>query len=59
MLVLSRRQGERILIGPDIVVTVVRNGDVVRLGIDAPKHIVVLRPDAVKKTREVQSDKVS
>lgn len=49
MLVLSRREMERILIGDDIVVTVVRlQGDRVRIGIDAPKHIPILRDDTIQ-----------
>ena len=44
MLVLSRKPQERILIGDDIVVTVVRVGDnEVRLGIDAPKDVNIAR----------------
>lgn len=44
MLVLSRRQSERIKLGDSIVLTVIRvAGDVVRLGIEAPADIVVLR----------------
>ena len=44
MLVLSRRESERIKLGPSIVVTVVRvSGDKVRIGIEAPDDIVVLR----------------
>ena len=44
MLVLSRRQSERIKLGDSIVVTVVRvAGDRVRLGIEAPADILVLR----------------
>ena len=46
MLVLSRKQSERIRLGPDIVVTVVRvAGDKVRLGIEAPSNVVVLRDE--------------
>jgi carbon storage regulator len=46
MLVLSRKQSERIRLGNDIVVTVVRvAGDRVRLGIEAPANIVVLRDE--------------
>ena len=45
MLVLSRRERERIKLGDSIVVTVVRvAGDKVRLGIEAPPHILVLPP---------------
>jgi carbon storage regulator len=44
MLVLSRRESERIKLGDSIVVTVVRvTGDRVRLGIEAPADVLVLR----------------
>jgi carbon storage regulator len=46
MLVLSRRERERIKLGDSIVVTVVRvAGDKVRLGIEAPPEVVVLRDE--------------
>jgi carbon storage regulator len=46
MLVLSRRESERICLGDQIVVTVVRvNGDRVRLGIEAPSEVRVLRQE--------------
>ena len=44
MLVLSRRESERIRLGDSIVVTVVKlAGDRVRLGIEAPTDMRVLR----------------
>ena len=44
MLVLSRRESERIRLGDSIVVTVVKvAGDRVRLGIEAPSDVLVLR----------------
>ena len=44
MLVLSRRESQRIQLGDSIVVTVVRvRGDRVRLGIEAPSSVRVLR----------------
>lgn len=44
MLVLSRREREQIKLGDSIVVTVVRvTGDRVRLGINAPPDVIVLR----------------
>ncbi len=44
MLVLSRREHERIKLGDSIVITVVRlSGDRVRLGIEAPDDMVILR----------------
>ena len=46
MLVLSRKVSERIQIGPDIAITIVRiHGDSVRIGIDAPKSINVDREE--------------
>ncbi len=44
MLVLSRREGESIVIGPNVVVTVVEiRGDHIRLGIEAPRSVTVHR----------------
>lgn len=44
MLVLSRKKGEVIKIGKEITVTVVDiRGDVIRLGIDAPRNFTVHR----------------
>jgi carbon storage regulator len=46
MLVLSRKENERIRLGDSIVVTVIRlAGDKVRLGIQAPPHVLVLRDE--------------
>jgi carbon storage regulator len=46
VLVLSRRESERIRLGDSIIITVVRvAGDRVRLGIDAPPDVVVLREE--------------
>ncbi len=46
MLVLSRKQSQRIRLGNSIVVTVVRvSGDKVRLGIEAPADVLVLREE--------------
>jgi len=50
MLVLGRRVGETIEIGDDIKITVVRNAQgIVRLGIDAPKDVPIIRPDAIRQ----------
>jgi carbon storage regulator len=46
MLVLSRKVGERILIGDNISVTVVRiTGGGVRLGVEAPPDMAVIRQE--------------
>jgi carbon storage regulator len=48
MLVLTRKLMEKLYIGDDICVTVVRlEGGQVRLGIDAPREIAVVRAELV------------
>lgn len=50
MLVLSRRKSERIRLGDSIVVTVVKvAGDRVRLGIEAPSDVLVLRGELERR----------
>lgn len=56
MLVLSRKKGEQIRIGDDVVVTVQRlNGNRVALAIEAPREVPIargeLRPDPQADTR--------
>ena len=49
MLVLTRKLGERIILAGDIVITVVEvNGRAVRLGIEAPREVAVLREELVR-----------
>ncbi|MCM1565419.1 MAG: carbon storage regulator CsrA [Dehalobacter sp.] len=56
MLVLSRKINERIMIGDDIEVVVVAVvGDQVRIGIEAPKDIKILRSEVYE---EVQNQNV-
>jgi len=46
MLVLSRKAGERILIGDDIAVTVVRVAQgIVRIGVEAPQDLTIVREE--------------
>ena len=46
MLVLSRKPGETLQVGRDITITVVEiKGNRVRLGIDAPKDVAVVRTE--------------
>lgn len=46
MLVLSRKAGERILIGEDVKITVIRIGpNSVRIGIDAPGSTNIIREE--------------
>ena len=59
MLVLSRLRDESIIIGDNVVVTVVDvRGDKVKLGIDAPKEISVHRQevyDAIRRENQQAS----
>lgn len=44
MLVLSRKEGERLLIGDDIVLTITKlNGNRVSVGIEAPRDVRIVR----------------
>jgi carbon storage regulator len=46
MLVLSRKENEKIKLGDNITLTIVRvSGDKVRLGIEAPSDVVILREE--------------
>jgi carbon storage regulator len=46
MLVLSRKESQRIRLGDSIVITIVKiSGDKVRVGIDAPANVLVLRDE--------------
>jgi len=46
MLVLSRRENERLFIGDNVVITIVRvAGGAVRVGIEAPKNVQVQREE--------------
>ena len=50
MLVLSRRPGESIVIGNQVVVTIVEvRGDQIRIGIDAPRDIQVHREEVFRE----------
>lgn len=49
MLVLSRRVGERLVIGNDIVITVLDvRSDGVRIGIDAPRDVKITRAEILE-----------
>lgn len=53
MLVLSRRPGESIVVGNQVVVTVLEvRGELVRIGIDAPRDIQVHREEVFRQLEE-------
>ena len=58
MLVLSRKTGEVIRINDDISIRVVRiSWDTVRIGIEAPRNIKVLRGELSETTDETGGEK--
>ena len=53
MLVLSRRPGESVVLGEDITITILEvRGDVVRVGIDAPRSVKVHRAELLEQLQE-------
>jgi carbon storage regulator CsrA len=53
MLVITRRNGESIQIGPDITVVVLRAADnSVRLGFDAPRGVTIMRTELLGEKTE-------
>lgn len=50
MLVLSRKVGESVVIGDDVTVTILEvRGDIVRVGIDAPRSVAVHRAELLEQ----------
>ena len=53
MLVLTRKPGEKILIGDDIVITVLDvRGDSIRIGVDAPRGVKIQRDEVLRAVIE-------
>lgn len=60
MLVLSRKCGERILIGPNIELTVVDiGGNNVRLAVDAPRDISIHREEVYRRIQDEKRQGIS
>jgi carbon storage regulator len=52
MLVLTRKTGEALRIGDDVVVEILEvHGERVRVGITAPREIPIVRPEAKKQAQ--------
>lgn len=59
MLVLSRKVGEKIMIGESIVLTVVKvDRNQVRLGIEAPTEVAIYREEIAPARRTADTDAV-
>jgi carbon storage regulator len=60
MLVLTRRAGESVMVGDDIVITVLDvRGEVVRLGIKAPRSVQVHREEVYLELQRVNRESAS
>jgi len=60
VLVLTRRPGESIMIGDEVVVTVLDvRGDVVRVGIKAPRSVQVHREEVYRELQKANLDAAS
>lgn len=56
MLVLSRKCAQSLLIGDNIVVTVLSvEGDRVKLGVDAPRSVTILRHEIFEQVRKANT----
>ncbi len=60
MLVLSRRAGESVVIGDDVTISVLDvRGDIVRIGIDAPRSIAVHRAELLEQLEQTNKEAAS
>lgn len=60
MLVLSRRAGESVVIGEDVTISVLEvRGDVVRIGIDAPRSVAVHRAELLVQLEQTNKEAAS
>jgi carbon storage regulator len=60
VLVLTRRPGESIMIGDEVVVTVLDvRGDVVRVGIKAPRSVQVHREEVYRELQKANREAAS
>ena len=60
MLVLSRRAGESVVIGDDVTLTILEvRGDVVRVGIAAPRSVAVHRAELLEALEASNQDAAS
>lgn len=60
MLVLTRRPGESIRIGNDVIVTVLEvRGDQIRLGVDAPRSVKVHREEVYQEIERTNVEAIA
>lgn len=60
MLALTRKKGETIIINDDIEITILgTNGDQVKVGISAPKHIPIFRKEIYEQIQNENKESVN
>ena len=60
MLVLTRRAGESVMIGDNVIITVLEaRGDVIRLGIEAPREVQVHREEVYRELQAANREAAS
>lgn len=60
MLILTRRVGETLIIGDDVVITVLGvKGNQVRIGINAPKDVSIHREEIYNRIHQNQDEQMS
>jgi carbon storage regulator len=57
MLIVTRRPGERVMVGDQVVITVIEvKGSSVRIGIDAPRAVPVYREEIYAAMQQSRND---
>jgi carbon storage regulator len=60
VLVLTRRAGESVIVGDDVVITVLEvRGDVIRLGVQAPRSVQVHREEVYRELQRANREAAS
>ena len=58
MLILTRRMGEKLIIGDDIMVSILgRKGGQIRVGIEAPREVAVHREEIFRRIKKNEADR--
>ena len=60
MLVLTRRVGEKLIIGDDVIVTILEcKGKQARVGIDAPRSVQIVREELLTAAESARRDRAA